>query len=196
MEILKPGRTVLGRTVAHGFRPSAWASGTTDQLARANRRGRACAPDVVTAPVGAPGWRGGPRSSSLWGDGGGGGSKCGNFWGFSDNGDGRGVVRAGGAQVVLKKGGKGGERKGVAAPVLTWCDGAVERGVRPEPGPRCCGTGSSSAGAGEWCNRGGRYGEMAGELARGKGKKKNGTGPRQQCHFLIIRKFSNGFELI
>jgi hypothetical protein len=27
-------------------------------------------------------------------------------------------------------------------------------------------------------------------------KEKNGPGPRQQCHFLIIQKNSNGLELI
>jgi hypothetical protein len=50
-------------------------------------------------------------SSNGWGGGGGGATKCDNFRGFSGDGDGRGAMRAGDTQVVLKKEGKW-ERKG------------------------------------------------------------------------------------
>jgi hypothetical protein len=73
------------------------------------------------------------------------------------------------------------------------------RGVRPAAGPGRGGAESSSAGAGERRERGG--GPVRGKWPVGwpgeirkKKKKENGLGPRQQCHLLIIRKFSNGFK--
>jgi hypothetical protein len=57
IKILNPGHIVVGRTVAHGFWPSAWTNGTTAWSTRASRRGRARARRGHHA-CGTPGWRG------------------------------------------------------------------------------------------------------------------------------------------